>query len=184
MCRFGADTSGAALIYAAGSRFISGEEKNRQSGYEVALEESGSSAAEPTLTNRGWGTLGAEISRKLVNEEGGGFAEEEGELVVVDPVAGAGDFDQAAMEDGLVAGIVFREREKAFESPEEQRGAGDLGEKLDGIFHVMAVRRNGAGVIIEFPEQRAVGLPIGAVQGEVAGDFVGEPRVRFFHAGH
>jgi hypothetical protein len=34
MSRFGADTSGAALIYAVGPRFISGEEKNPGEGGE------------------------------------------------------------------------------------------------------------------------------------------------------
>jgi hypothetical protein len=52
-------------------------------------------------------------------EEGGGFAQEELELVVVDPVAGAGDLDQAALGNGLVARIAFGKRQKAFEPPEK-----------------------------------------------------------------
>src|SRR5713226_7317756 len=127
---------------------------------------------------------GAPIARKLVAEEGGGFAEEEVELVVVDPVAGAGDLDQAAIGDGFVARVVLGKREKAFESPEEQRRAGDLAEELDGVLHVVAVGGDGAGVIVKFPKQRAVGLPVGAVQGKVARDFVGKARVGFLHAGH
>ena len=63
-----------------------------------------------------------------VGEEGGRLSQEEVELVVVDPVAGAGDLDQAALCDGLVARILVRKRQKAFQSPEEQRGAGDLAE--------------------------------------------------------
>src|SRR6202040_1585176 len=105
-------------------------------------------------------------------EEGRGFSQEEVQLVVVDPVAGAGNLDQAALRDGLVARIIFGKGQKAFQSPEEQRRAGNLAEQFDSILYVMAVRRNRAGVIIEFPEQRAVGFPVGAVQGEVPRDFV------------
>ena len=46
----------------------------------------------------------------------------------------------------------------------------------------MAVRREGAGVVVEFPDERAVGLQVGAVEGEVGGDFVGEARVGLLHA--
>ena len=41
-----------------------------------------------------------------LREEGSGFAEEEVEGVVVEPVAGGGDGDEAAVADGLEAGIV------------------------------------------------------------------------------
>src|SRR5260370_16002018 len=101
---------------------------------------------------------------RSIGEEGGGFAEEEVELIVVHPVAGAGDLDQAAIRDGFVRRILLGKRQKAFESPEEQRGAGDLAEELDGVFHVVSVRGNRARIVIEFPELRTVGLPVGAVQ--------------------
>jgi hypothetical protein len=117
-----------------------------------------------------------------LSEEGGGFAEEEIELIVMDPVAGVGHGDHAAIADGLPARIVLGNWKKGFESPEEQRRASDLAEKLDGVAHVMSVGRDRSDVVVEFPEQRAVGIPIGAVEGEMTGDLVGEPRVRFFHA--
>src|SRR6266446_282581 len=99
-------------------------------------------------------------------------------------MAGAGNLEQAALRDGLVAGIIVGKRQKAFESPEEQRGAADLAEELDGIFHMVTVRGNGARIVIEFPEQGAVGVPVGAVQGQVPRDFIGEPRISFLHTRH
>ena len=72
-------------------------------------------------------------------EEGGGFGEEELELVVVDPVAGVGDFYEAAIGDGLVAGVVFGNGEEAFESPKEEDRGCDLAEELYGVCEVMAV---------------------------------------------
>src|SRR5260370_8750779 len=85
---------------------------------------------------------------RSVGEEGGGFAEEEVELIVVHPVAGAGNLEQAALRDGLVARIFVRKRQKAFESPEEQRGAGDLAEQFDRLFPVVAVLRTRPCIII------------------------------------
>lgn len=82
--------------------------------------------------------------------------EEEVELVVVDPVTGAGDFDQAAVGDGLVARVFFGEREEAFEPPEKKRGTRNLAQDFHGVCHVVAVRGNGARIVIEFPKQGAV----------------------------
>jgi len=53
-------------------------------------------------------------------EERGAFVEEESELVVVDPVAGVGDFDQAAIGDGLVARVVFGDGRK-LSRPQKKR---------------------------------------------------------------
>jgi hypothetical protein len=111
--------------------------------------------------------------KPLACEEGGGFAEEEGELVVVDPVACAGDSDELAVGDGLEAGVGFGNWEETFEAPEEQRGARDLGQHFDGVFDVVAVGWEDTCEIVELPEERAVGFPVSAVEGEMAGYFVG-----------
>ena len=84
----------------------------------------------------------------------------------------------------MVTGIVFGNREETFEPPEEKGGASNLAEELYGVCHVVAVGRNGARIVVEFPEERAVGIPVGAVEREVARDFVGEARIGFLHARH
>ena len=84
---------------------------------------------------------------------------------MVHPMAGVGDFDQAPIRDGLIARVIFGDGEKAFQAPEKEDRAGDLAEDLDSIFHVVAIGRDGARVVIEFPEQGAVGFPVGSVQG-------------------
>ena len=87
----------------------------------------------------------------LVAEEGRRFMEEELELVVVHPVTGARDLNQAAMANRLKTGVAFRDGEEALKPPEKEDGGCDLPEKLDRILDVMAVGRDGARVIIEFP---------------------------------
>ena len=116
------------------------------------------------------------------NEEGSGCGEEEVESVVVEPVAGGGDGDHAAVADGLVAGVVAGDGKEALFAPEEQGGRGDVAEDFDGFGDVVAVGREGAGVVVEFPDQAAVGIPVRAVEGEMARDVVGEARVDLFHA--
>ena len=73
------------------------------------------------------------------------------ELVVVHPVAGASDLDQAAMADRLETGVAFGQRKEALKPPEKKDGGCDLPEKLDRILDVMAVWRDGTRVVIEFP---------------------------------
>ena len=77
--------------------------------------------------------------------------QEELELVVVYPVTGAGDLDQAAMADRLETGVAFRDREEALKPPEKEHRACDLPKKLDRIVDVMAIGRDGTRVVIEFP---------------------------------
>jgi len=52
---------------------------------------------------------------------------------VVDPVAGVGDFDQAAIGYCLLAGVVFGDGQKTFQAPEKEDRVGDLAEELDGV---------------------------------------------------
>ena len=73
------------------------------------------------------------------------------ELVVVHPVAGARDLDQAAMPDCLETGVAFRDRKEALKPPEKEDGGCDLPKKFDRILDVMAVGRDGTRVVIEFP---------------------------------
>src|ERR1700676_4891863 len=47
----------------------------------------------------------------------------------------------------------------------------------------MAIRRENASVVVELPDQRAIGVPVGAMQSEVASCFGGQIRVGFLHAG-
>jgi hypothetical protein len=124
------------------------------------------------------------VPGRLAGQERGGFAKEESELVVVDPVAGIGNSDETAIADSLKARVVFGNGKKTFESPEKQDWASDLAENFDGVGDVVAIWREGAGVGVKFPKQGAVGIEIGAMQSEMAGDFVGETRVGLFHAGH
>src|SRR6267378_4891850 len=126
------------------------------------------------LTPRSRGSVADSFAS--IGEERGALAQEELELVVVDPVPGVGDFDQAAIGYCLIAGVIFGNGQKTFQAPEKEYGIGDLAEKLDGVFHVVTVRGNGAGVVVEFPEQGTVGLPIGAVQRQMACDLVRETR--------
>ena len=63
---------------------------------------------------------------RSVAEEDRRFAEEELELVVVDPVAGVADLDQAALGDGLIARVVLGDGQKAFEAPEKEDRRGDI----------------------------------------------------------
>ena len=79
--------------------------------------------------------------------------EEQLKLVVMDPVARTGDFDQATVGDGLEAQVVIGHGQKAFGAPEEESGAGDLGEDFHGVGDVVAVRCHSAGVVVEFPEE-------------------------------
>ena len=71
---------------------------------------------------------------------------------MVDPVAGVGDFDQAAIGYCLIAGVIFGDGQKTFQTPEKKYWVGDLAEKLDGVFHMVTVRGNGAGVCVDGPE--------------------------------
>src|SRR5215472_17798919 len=100
------------------------------------------------------------------------------------PVAGVGNFNESAVAYRQKARIGFRHREKTLESPEKKRRAGNLTKQLDGILEVVTKWRYGASEIVEFPHQRAIGIPIGAMQREMPGDFVGETGIGFFHAGH
>lgn len=115
-------------------------------------------------------------------KEGAGFAEEEFELVVVDPVAGVGDLDKAAIGDGFEARISFGVVHETFHAPEEERRAADVAVERDRVFEVLAVGRKEAGEVVELPDHGAVGVPVGAVEREVFGDFVGQMRVGFLHA--
>jgi hypothetical protein len=91
--------------------------------------------------------------KSLARQEHRGFAEEEFELVVVDPVACAGDGDEAAVRDGLEAWVGFGDGQKALLTPEEQGGARDLAEDFHGVFDVVAVGWKDAGEIVELPEE-------------------------------
>ena len=122
------------------------------------------------------------LSRLCAAEEGAGFAKEEIELVVVDPVAGVGDLDEAAIGDGFEARIVFGVVHEAFRAPEEERGAADVAVQRDRVVEVLTVRGKKPGEVVELPDHGAVGVPIGAMEGEVFGDFVGQMRVGFLHA--
>src|SRR5579859_6575577 len=63
---------------------------------------------------------------RLSREEGLRLFQEQIELIMMHPVARLWHFDEPAMLHGAHARIVFRHRSKAFQSPEEQRGRGDL----------------------------------------------------------
>src|SRR5690242_196788 len=49
---------------------------------------------------------------------------------------------------------------------------------------MVPVRGDCAGIIVEFPHERAVRVPIRSVQRQVPGDFIGEPGIRLFHSSH
>src|SRR5580700_5689642 len=134
----------------------------------------------PRANSEGPYFFGSEV---LACEEGGGFAEEEGELVVVDPVACAGDGDELTVRDGLEAGIGFGNRKETFEAPEKQRVARDLGQHFDGVFDVVAVEWAYPSKIVELPKGRNYEFPVSAVKGEMASYFVGEARVYLAHRG-
>src|SRR5215469_7620109 len=113
-----------------------------------------------------------------------GLFQKQIQLIVVYPVSGFFDLDQAKIANGFDARIVLRHGGKAFCAPEQQRGRGDLSKDLYGVLNVVAVGRESADVVIKLPYQGTVGVPVGAVQGEMAGDFVREPRVGFLHTSH
>src|SRR5258708_39430643 len=101
---------------------------------------------------------------------------------LVSQVTGPRDLDQAAMSDGLVARILFGNGQKALQPPEKEHRASNVAEEFDGVGHMVTVWGNGSSIIVEFPEQRAVGFPVRPVQGQVTRDLIGEPRVDFLHA--
>ena len=99
------------------------------------------------------------------------------------PVACAGNLHHPPIPDGCGAIVGVRIGHPAFQSPKEQDRAGDFG--IDGalIVDVVAKGRQGAHEVVEFPAQRAIGVPVCAVQREMARYFIGQVRIRFFHTG-
>src|SRR5260370_7561265 len=101
---------------------------------------------------------------------------------MVYPVTGTRDLDQAAMSDGLVARILFGNGQKALQPPEKEHRASNVAEEFDGVGHMVTVWGNGSSIIVEFPEQRAVGFPVRPVQGQGTRDLIGDQRFDFLHA--
>lgn len=78
--------------------------------------------------------------KRLCPEECSGFFQEQIQLIMMDPVPCLGDLYDAVIGDGGHPGIVFRNRGKAFQSPEDQRGRGDPSVEFHGVLDVVAVR--------------------------------------------
>src|ERR1700723_3679804 len=88
------------------------------------------------------------------------FVQEYFQLIVMDPVAGIGDGHHSGVADRFPPWVSFRYRQETIEAPEHKSRAGDLAEEFDGILDMMAVGRQGTNVVVEFPHQRSIGLPI------------------------
>src|SRR6185437_1803729 len=78
--------------------------------------------------------------------------------------------------------ITFRYRKKTLQAPEKQYRASDATVDFGALFHTMAVRRKQTRIIIEFPDERAIRLPIRAVESQMLGHFIREMGIRFLHA--
>lgn len=91
-------------------------------------------------------------SSRVNREERRCFPQKQIELVVMQPVSGVRDFHEAAIPDGLCKGILYRHRQKTFQSPEKQNGTRDPAQEFDRILDIVAVRREYARVIVEFPD--------------------------------
>ena len=94
-------------------------------------------------------------------------------LVVMQPVAGLIHLDDASICDFLRQRIGFRVLGETLPSPEQQRRTRDLAQNLGGFLQIRAVGRKQARVVIELPDDGPVRVPIGAVQGQMLGHFVG-----------
>src|SRR5260370_22783532 len=100
------------------------------------------------------------------------------------PVSGLFNFDQTKVADGFYARIVLGHRGKALRSPKQERGRSDLSKNLDRVLNVVAVRREGADIVIKLPHQRTVGIPVRTMERELASDVIGESRLKFLHPRH
>src|SRR5581483_1165978 len=88
------------------------------------------------------------------------FSEEDTKLVVVQPVAGVGDFDDAAVFDRVRSAVLLRGERPAFHPPEQQHRAGDLAKDFPYVIMTQPVRREESRVIIELPHERPVSIPV------------------------
>src|SRR5579871_5620715 len=103
---------------------------------------------------------------------------------MMNPVPGARNFYQPMVPDDRCPAIGLRILRPALHPPKQQHWTDDLPQNRPKVLNVMAVRRENAGVVIKLPNQRTIRIPIGAMQGEMAGHLVGEMRVRLLHARH
>jgi hypothetical protein len=110
--------------------------------------------------------------RLLLGQELPGLAQKNFELVMLQPVAGLVNLDDASIGDFLGQGIGFRILGKTLASPEKQRRTGNLAQDLGGFLQVRALGRKHPGVVVEFPDDGTVGVPVGAMQGQVLGHLI------------
>src|SRR5438270_9045417 len=98
------------------------------------------------------------------------------------PVSCARNFDYASILDRGRAWVGFRVGHAALGPPKQQNWARDLAKDRAKIIDAMSVGRKIADVIVEFPNQGAVRIPVGTVHGEVAGDLITEMGIGLLHA--
>src|SRR5881628_3819982 len=101
-------------------------------------------------------------------EELARLLDEQLRLVVMDPVPRARDVDQGVVRDGADAAVEFGIDGPALEPAQQQRRARDLAPDLGSVPHVEAVGREGADVVVELPGQGPVGVPVRAVERQMA----------------
>ena len=89
--------------------------------------------------------------------------------VVMHPVAGAGDIDEAGIPEMGGAAVLLRVADPAFQAAHQQGRAGDPRPEPEALLRIDADRAVGAAVIVELPAVGAVLVLVGAVDGEVPG---------------
>src|SRR6266404_3586962 len=80
-----------------------------------------------------------------------------------------------------VSGWISR---KAFRTPEKKRRTSDMRMDLVHVGQRVSIGRKEARVVVELPDQRSVGIPVGPMQRNMAVHFVREVRIRFLHPVH
>src|SRR5437867_5759980 len=101
---------------------------------------------------------------------------------MVDPVSGFGDIDQLVTCNGSYVALLLRIVRPAVQASKQQSRAGYLPPQLLRVLHIKAVRRDRADIIVEFPYQGSVGIPVGTEKGQMPRHLIREIRIGLLHA--
>src|SRR4029077_8635931 len=130
-----------------------------------------------------WPSPAGEIQRQsgAFGKKASDFVDEGVELVVMHPMPGLLESDDAGGAEMLGAAVLERVRSPALLAIDEQRRAGDPAPELDDLRIRHVIGRPGPDVVVELPAIGAVLVLIHAMLGQVPRLLGREVAVRFLH---